>query len=128
MHSWKVAYLRWQSSTHRLIQKKSSTHWFNSAWEKKKKTATFFSCQSCVWLCGYFPSPPTVNFLFFHNHLPSIFTLLFHFPLRSWDNCHSQIPNSYNRKQKSKTKSTSNFFTNVQSKTENKFNKKKKHI
>ena len=45
--------------------------------KKKKKAPTFSSRVNLGYDCvDIFPSPPTVNFLFFHNQLPSIFPLL----------------------------------------------------
>ena len=65
--------------THQLIQKtiKYPLIQFRLRKKKKKKSTHFFlSCQSWVWLCGYFPLPTYRQFSFFHNQLPSIFPLL----------------------------------------------------
>ena len=64
--------------THQLIQKTIKYPLIQFRLRKKKKKApTFFSRVNLGYDCvDIFPFPPTVNFLFFHNQLPSIFPLL----------------------------------------------------
>ena len=71
--------------------------------KKKKKAPTFSSRVNLGYDCvDIFPSPPTVNFLFFTiNYRPS--SHCFRFPLESWEleQLPLTIPNSYYRKNKS---------------------------
>ena len=90
--------------THQLIQKTIKYPLIQFRLRKKKKKAPTFSSRvnlgyDCV---DIFPSPPTVNFLFFTiNYRPS--SHCFRFPLESWElgQLPLTIPNSYYRKNKS---------------------------
>lgn len=118
MHSWKVAYLRWQSSTHRLIQKKSSTHWFNSAWEKKKQP--LFSRVNLVYDCVDISPPhrPSIFFFFTITYRLSSHCF-FTFPLGvgTIATHKFQIPIIENKSQKQKVLPTSSPMYKAKQKT-----------